>query len=294
MFRLLNLKKLGLAATQAEYIELALSYGFRGIDLDLVEFHQRVQTHGLQHARRLFDSAKIKLGTFDLPLDPGADEPIFRQALMDLKPLAETAAAVGCLRALTTVAPSSGQRPYHENFEFHRKRYNDVAAVLAPLGIRLGIGFCALGPVNSDGQFEFIRTFDALVLLVGTIAARNVGIALDLWHLWRSGGKVADVRKLSGQQIVAVDVADAPADQSRETVGLDGRLVPGETGVVELSAALSLLAELGYDGPVTPHIDRSRLGNLGREGVVRRVAEGFDKVWKAAGLSPGGKVAAKR
>ena len=47
MFRNLSTEGLGVSGRQSEIIELALSFGFKGIDLDLVDFQQQVQVNGL-------------------------------------------------------------------------------------------------------------------------------------------------------------------------------------------------------------------------------------------------------
>jgi sugar phosphate isomerase/epimerase len=291
MFRDLSLSALGLHASQAEHIELALSYGFRGIDVDVVELHERTQSAGVQHARRLIDSAKVRLSTFALPFDPTLPDKEFREQLAKLKPLAETAAGVGCTRAVTLLAPGSDLRPYHENFEFHRQRYNEVAGALAPHGIQLGIGFCAAPELRQDKAFEFIHSLDALLLLLSMCAARNIGLVVDLWDVCRSGGQVDDLRKLRGKTIVQVRVSDAPADKPLDELDGRARLIPGETGTIDAAAALAILSELGYDGPVTPNPDRSHLPT-GRDAVARSVGQGLDKVWKEAGLTAAGKLAA--
>lgn len=291
MFRDLSLSALGLHVTQAEQIELALSYGFRGIDVDIVDLHERVQASSIQHVRRLIDSAKIRVGAFEIPFDPAAHDDDFRPQLERLPALAETAAAMGCTRAVTTLAPASDERPYHANFEFYRQRYNDIAAVLAPHDIQLGVGFSAAPELRAGKAFEFIASLDALILLVGTIAARNVGLVVDLWDLWRADGSIDDLRKLAGRPIVQVRLSDAPADQNRDELDNHARLVPGEAGTIDAAAALVTLSELGYDGPVTPNPDRSHLPSS-RDAIVRAVGEGLDKVWKQAGLTPAGKLAA--
>ncbi|MGD9645483.1 MAG: sugar phosphate isomerase/epimerase family protein [Pirellulales bacterium] len=294
MYRDLSLQTLGLAATQAEQIELALTYGFRGLDLDVVEFQERVATYGMPHSRRLLDSAKLRITACRLPLDPAADEPDFRQALEQFKPQAELAAAIGCTRVVTTLAPGCDSLPYHENFELHRKRFGEIAAVLAPLEMRLGVGFAAAANLRSDKSFEFIHKLDALVMLVGTVGAKNVGVVVDLWDHYASGGTIEELRKLSPQQIVQVCVADAPLDRPREELTNEERLLPCETGVIDLPAQLVLLAEVGYDGPITPVPDRQRMGNLGRDATIRQIGAAMDQLWKAAGLTPGGKLSAVR
>ena len=58
MFKNLNPSALGVSGHQSEILELALTYGFRGIDLNIVEFATRVKLRGMPYARRLIDSAR--------------------------------------------------------------------------------------------------------------------------------------------------------------------------------------------------------------------------------------------
>src|SRR4051812_4869169 len=119
MFRNLSAPALGFSGRQSELIELALSFGFKGLDIDLADFKQTVKTYSLQHARRLIDSAKLKLGTFRLPIVWDEDDDRYKASLATLHDWAKLAAEVGFTRVVTTVAPANDLRPYHENFEFH-------------------------------------------------------------------------------------------------------------------------------------------------------------------------------
>jgi hypothetical protein len=67
-------------------------------------------------------------------------------------------------------------------------------------------------------------------------------------------------------------------------------LLPGETGAIDSAAALTALAEMGYDGPVVPMPHADRFKGLGRQQIFRTTSEKLDQVWKAAGLSPAGKL----
>jgi sugar phosphate isomerase/epimerase len=292
MFKNLSIDALGLSGTQNEAIELALSNGFRGIDLDLVDFHRQVQARGLPHARRLIDSAKLKIGSFQLPIDLEAEDADFRAALEKLPELAKLAAEIGCTRAATTLAPASDLRPYHQNFEFWRKRFAEVAAVLEEHSIRLGVGFLAAAERREGKAFQFIHQLDAMLMLLNLVNRRNIGVSLDLWQLHVAGGGIDEVRKLPVEQIVTVQLADIPADLDRQLAKETARLLPGETGVIEASAVLVSLAERGYDGPVTPWPDRSQLQGVRRDEVAKRAGQAMDSVWKGAGLSPAGKLAA--
>jgi sugar phosphate isomerase/epimerase len=304
MFKNLNPEALGLSTSQNELIELALSFGFRGIDLDVVELAAQVKEQGLPKARRLLDSAKLKIGAFKLPVRWYADEATFRGDLQKLPDLLGPAVEIGATRAMTNIEPASDERPYHQNFEFHQKRLAELAAALEPKGVRLGVGFSAAASDRQGKAFEFIHTLDALLMLLGMTPAKNLGVSLDLWHLWASGGSFDVVRtKLKPEQIVAVQVADVadpgpePEGQTPDGQTADGqpiasRRLPGETGTIDTPAVLTALAEMGYSGPVTPLPHSSQFAGMRRDQIVKLAGERLDAAWKAAGLSPAGKLSA--
>ncbi len=284
MFKNLNPSALGVTGHQSEVIELALTYGFAGVDLNAVEFATRVKRKGMEHARRLMDSAKIRIGTFPLPFDPDAPDEEFKQGVEKLPAAAEAAVAVGCTRCVVTVAPANDTCPYHENFEFHRHRFSEICRALEPHGVRLGIGFRAPEYLRRDHAFQFIHDFDALSLLVSMIPADNVGVLLDVWDFFVGGGSTEVVDSLSGRQVVAVQVAQLAADQPPAAIDANSRLLPSaEEGQIDLPAVLRLLHEKGYDGPVTPVPSRGALPSRRREVIVRRTGEALEQVWRAAG-----------
>jgi sugar phosphate isomerase/epimerase len=273
-------------------IESALSYGFKGLELDLVEFDSRVQGHGLEHARRLFDSAKLRFGFATLPFSPAADDSEFQAGLKTLSGLAEMSATVGCTRWVTNIEPASDERPYHSNFEFYRQRLGAVAQALEPHGIRLGVGFRAAPALRQDKAFEFIHGFDATQMLVGMAGASNLGLSIDLWQIFASGASVDLVRKLSAGQVVAVFLSDAATGTVAGSADEESRELPGENGSIDAVAALVMLAEMAYDGPVTPTSHPARLAGQGRQAILKLTRDRLDAVWKNAGLTPSGKLAA--
>lgn len=291
MFKCLSAEALGISTGQSETIEAALSFGFKGVDIDIASFAAHVNDRGLPHARRLLDSAKLKIGYFRLPIDLESDDAAWQNGLTALDSQAALAASLGCTRCLTWVAPASNDRHFHQNFEFHRTRFTDVARLLDAHGIRLGIGFHAAGDLRQGRAFEFIRTFDALGLLVSVVQAKNVGVVVDGWDLAASGGSIEALQKIGAEKIVAVQLADAPQNAAEQNWTSTARLLPGETGVVDSPAVLAALAAKGYDGPITPVPDPSRFQGIRRDAIVRLTGEQLDKVWKAAGLTPAGKPA---
>ncbi|MFH1267748.1 MAG: sugar phosphate isomerase/epimerase [Planctomycetota bacterium] len=293
MFKNLNASALGVSGHQSEIIELALTYRFQGMDADIVELATRAELHGMPYARRLIDSAGIHIGTFRLPLEWDTDDDVFRPELEKLSEYAQVAAEIGCTRCVATIAPAGDKRPYHENFEFHRHRFFDVSQALEPFNIRLGIGFRAAANLRQSQAFQFIHDLDALSLLVNMIGAPNVGILLDVWDLHVSGGSPENVRSLSAEQIVAVQLADVPAEDTPTAELTEAsRRMPLEEGGIDLPAYIVALAEIGYKGPVSFKPDRSALKGRRRDPIVRQVAGAMDMIWKAAGLTHDGKLAA--
>ncbi len=289
MLKTLSADGLGLSGRQSEVIELALSFGFHAMDLDMGDFANQVDAYGLAHARRLLDSARINVSHFRLPLvwdEWQEDDAQYDQGLERLAKIAELASSLGCQRCVSTVKPASDERPYHENFEFHRRRLGQISAILEPRGITMGLEFLAPAALRKSKAFQFIHTFDDLVQLAKASASDHVGVVVDLWHLHVSGGTLEPLAGFDPNRIVAVYLSDIPADVNIEEVTEDCRELPGQTGVIDCSAALTTLAEMGYDGPVAARVKRGSLHGKKRDGIVRTVRDRFTEIWAAAGLEP--------
>jgi sugar phosphate isomerase/epimerase len=290
MFRNLNLEGLGVSGRQSELIEWTLSYGFKGFDLDLREFGRQVETAGLERTQRLISGARLRFGSFVLPVNWQGDEDTFKSDLAALPQQAELAVSLGCLRATTMIEPAGDIRPYHENFELGRRRCAEIAAVLSPMNIRLGLAFIAPSAARRDRAFQFIHTADALTTLARTTGAKNVGIVLDVWQWHVAGGTLQQIQALTAQDVVAVNISDATTMAGDDSAAESTRVLPGENGTIDATAILTHLATIGYDGPITPNPHPSRFTGMKREDIVKLSSQAMDKVWQAAGLSKTGKL----
>ncbi|MBN1395828.1 MAG: sugar phosphate isomerase/epimerase [Pirellulales bacterium] len=279
MFKNLNPSALGITGHQSEIIELALTYGFAGMDLNVVEFASRAKLKGMDYAKRLIQSANIRVGTFALPLQLAGDDETFQEQLKKLPEYASHAAELGCSRATAVLAPADDARPYHENFEFHRGRLQEVCAALEPSGVRLAVGFQAAEYLRRDWAFQFIHDLDALTLLMNMAASANLGLLLDVWDVVACGGNLESVRKLPVEQIVAVQVADMPSDASFPDLDEKSRILPGgENGRIDVAGFIAVLREAGYDGPVTLKTSRGAFSSGRRDVIVKQAAEALGKV----------------
>ena len=95
MFKNLNTKSLGITARQNEMIELALTYKFSGFDIDIESLMQQAEQRGQEHATRFIDSANIRIGSFELPVDLAASDEDFARDLAGLAKVAELAETLG-------------------------------------------------------------------------------------------------------------------------------------------------------------------------------------------------------
>jgi sugar phosphate isomerase/epimerase len=289
MFKNLSPAVLGVSGRESEVIELALSHGFKGLDLSLVEFAQQVRDQGMARAARLLTSARLKLGSFPLPVRWQHDSPDYQADLQQLAELAAVAREAGCQRAVTTIEPASDERVYHENFEFHRRRLAELADLLAEDGIRLGVGFVAPHRCREDRAYQFMQTADEVLMLLGTVASPHIGLALDTWHWHLGGGTIQHLRSLAADKIVSVSLGDAEPGLTAANAESATRRLPGDGGAVDNAGVLAALAELGYHGPVTPTADPSQFAGQSRDQIVKSTAAAFDAVWKAAGLNQAGR-----
>jgi sugar phosphate isomerase/epimerase len=285
MYKNIDLTSLGISSITSDVIESLLTNNIKSINFDLAWLLEQAQSQGVDKARRLIDSARLKLGVFHLPfsLDAAPDE--FVAQLASAKESAELAKSFGCTRAVANLAPASDARPYHENFGFYGNRIREVVAWLEPLGMSLGLGILAPEHYRADHTYAFIQKFDQLLLLLKMSGVPHVGVHLDVWHWHLGGGTLEHLAGLNGEQITAVTLADCPAETTAANATDDARWLPGEVGTIDSAAVVTLLKEKGYSGPITPSVAASRVLHLGRDKSIREASGALDKVFAAAGIN---------
>jgi sugar phosphate isomerase/epimerase len=291
MFKNLNASFLGVSGHESEIIELALTCGFEGMDLNFEDFHGRAVAKGIDYARRLIDSAlntgRIQLGTFDLPIQWDVDDDVFGAELTKLPELAKMAADMGCKRCIATLTPAGDMRPYHENFEFHKFRFGDICKALAPLGIQLGLAFRAAEDLRKGQAFQFIHDMEGVTTLINMVDASNIGLAFDSWNFQLCGASIDELKKFSAGQIVSVRLADLPGDDvAPAEITEEHRFMPGATGRIDFEPIMAALRENGYDGPVTAAPHRKTLGRGRRDIIVEKAGQTLDRL-----ISPPSEVA---
>jgi sugar phosphate isomerase/epimerase len=260
------------------------------MDIDMEGLAARAKTHGLDYAKRQITGSRLEVGTFNLPFAFDVDDAEYAKRLEQLDTLITLAGELKCTRCVYRMPPFSLTRSYHENFELHRQRLTEVCKRFEPSGIRLGIAFQAAASHRQGRTFQFIHDFDALLLLLNVVEAANLGMVVDVWDLFLSNVTPLEaIRSVSTSQIIAIQLSDIPEGAVRAEMTEDKRLLPSATGQIDCAAVLSVLAELGYDGPVSIRADRSAFESPRRDRIAKQAAETLDQLWQAAGLHDAGK-----
>jgi sugar phosphate isomerase/epimerase len=279
MYKSLNGPAIGIKIPLPALIDLAKSTGFAGVDFDMRE------ALALPDAKALFTTSGIRPAQWSLPVNGAQSE--WAVDLDELAACARLAASLGAPRCATWVPSWSDSRDLATNTAHHIDRLTPVARVLADHGCSLGLEF--LGPVTlfQGHAHAFIHTMPAMLDL-GRKIGPNVGLLLDAWHLFTSGGTLADQARLRASDVVHVHINDAPKgvrfDQVIDTV----RHLPLETGVLDLAGFIRTLADIGYDGPVTTEPFNARLNAIAATDPIaaaHEVSAAMDRLWQISGLA---------
>ena len=263
----------------AEGIDLARRTGFAGLDFSI----QQAAELGAKAAANLFSDAGIQCGAWGLPARWNQDG--WRDDLAELPRYAEVAAEMGATRTSTWCPPTSAERDFESNWQWHLERFTPIAEILAEHGIRFGLEFLGPQTLRPADQHDFISTMEGMLELAADIGAGNIGLLLDSWHLYTSGGALEDLDKISNADIVNVHVNDAPSGLTMAEYLDNDRRLPGETGVIPLAGFMQKLAALGYDGPVTPEPFSARINAMEDPlEAATETAASMTRLWQLAGF----------
>jgi sugar phosphate isomerase/epimerase len=265
----------------SEAIAVAHDAGFAGLAFDSRAAARAIDEQGLAAVQEEFGQAGVKPALWNLPV-AWRDDDQWQADLRELPRLAATARELGATRTATYMPSGSDERPFRENFNWHVARLRPIAEVLRDEGCRFGIEFIGPRTYRAAFRHEFIHSLDGVMELNAAIGTGNVGLLLDSWHLYTSGGTIAEMERLTNDDVVVVHVNDAPAgiapDEQIDTV----RTLPMETGVIDLVGFMRALRKMGYDGPVMPEPFSQRLNDLAAtdpEAAAREAARSMDALF---------------
>lgn len=261
MFRNLNCGAIGVPANFEQAIAYAKLGEFEGIDVPLGEVMPLITQHGADHVRAIFADNGLQMGGIGFPVRWMGSEDDWNADLLNLPKYCEAASQIGATRAATWVPSWNDERDWDENYAFHIARLTPVAEIMAQYGVRMGLEFLGPKTLRDGKKFVFIYTMEQMLELCSKLGS-NAGLLLDAWHWYTSGGTLAQLAKLTNENVVYVHINDAPPDVPLDQQIDSVRALPGETGVINLTGFLQVLRDIGYDGPVTPEPFSARLNAI--------------------------------
>ena len=220
-------------------IDACAKRGFGGIVFWRREIGNRATAIG-EYARA------AGLGVVGLCRTPFLTGPLKRPTpaaiLDDFRAAIDMAAALGA-PVLTIV--TGGVEPGTRGLTDSLKRVGDITAEMAPRAAAAGVSLALepLNPVYAGDRSCLVTTRDALHLC-DFIGAPNVGVAIDVYHVWWDQTLAAELRRAGPERLLGYHLCDWLAD-TRDIL-LD-RGMMGD-GVADLAGLRAAVEGAGYAG----------------------------------------------
>jgi hypothetical protein len=271
MEKVLNQCGMGAGSRQSEIIELALTHRFDGIEVDMADLLARYEAMGKAFALQFFKSARVKTGTFKLPinLDVGQDE--FPAQMTKLEKVIDLAKELSCTRCFLEIESGSDRHTFLENFENHRVRLGAIGGKLAEAGIRLGIGL-ADNVQQCKRTYQFVRSAEELLTLLRMVGHSNVGLCINTFNWGLGKGKVEQLSAVKAEKISEVRLGDLPAGADLAKVTSAQVQLAGSQADSIAVPLMKFLQGLGWDGAVSMLAGAAMFSGKSRDAVFAEMA----------------------
>ena len=284
MYKNLNATVLGVSGRQSELIELAMTYGFRGLDIDIVDLVKRTQRSEFEKAARYLLSAKMLVSGFETPIDLDCDDAAFEKTLAQLPATIEIAGKVNARAGFLRLPAATDRLPFHEYFDVLRKRVDRIAEIFSANKVMLGLYFSTALESRENRQFKFIQDVDGFLAFFKACSNPSVGLVIDTFNWVVGGGTFEQLATIAGNRIAVLRLADAEVLPTVEDASLKMRQLAGTSGVIDNVRIVSILSKGGFDGPITAFGHASNFGGMTRDSIVAKSQDSLDNVLAGAGL----------
>jgi len=285
MYKNFSPAALGITGRQSELIELALTYGFRGFDIDMADMRRRSLRATPEDAFKYLRATDLVIGGFDVDVELDADDDVYKSQLAALHPVADLAAQWKVHHAFVNVPAATDRAAYPEYFEVIRARLTQVAEVLGARKLRLGVGFSACSESAAGKTFPFITKPDGLIALVKAVPAENVGLIVDSYHWLLGDGSLDQIGGLDAKKIVTVRLGSVAPGVAVADAQKADRVLPVLEGPLSHVAVVLKLKAIGYEGPIGPSASGTQYKDETREFIVSSGQEVIDAILTQAGIT---------
>lgn len=280
MYKILNSQGLGVGSRQNELIELALTYKFDGVEVDMVDLLGRHDTLGKEFACQFFKSASTDMGTFHLPVKLGGTDEEYQASVAKLDTIVDLATTLGSKQCYIKIEPTSKNFTFQENFEKHQSRLQEIGAKFEPHGIRIGLALQSAGVNVGEGEYKFIHTAEEILTLAKTVGQSNVGLCLDTWQWVVGGGALDQLQEVDAANLVTeLRLADVtPGTDLEKATRKDRTALPGDSADAFSFKVTQYLKSAGYDGPISVATAPTTFDDDARTKVVEDLSKRLDLI----------------
>jgi len=285
VFTTLSAEDLGLSVAFSKAISIAAAAGFEAVDLHMAELLSAPNVPSAGSIEAQLEEARLRGGGWWLPVEFREGKDRYVADLEQLHRAGPLAAALGSPWCLTWIWPFSDELDYKSNWALHVERLGRVARDLGEYGCKLGFEFIGSRTMRLGHKYDFVSTLPEALDLMDHIKMDNVGLLLDSYQWYTSGGDAEQLAALVEGSVIYVHLNDAPANREIANQVDNERRLPGSTGVIDIDRFLATLKRIGFDGPVAvePYDpDVNKLEPMDRASAARK---SLDAVLVKAGLS---------
>lgn len=274
----LSCGRIGVKANQKQAIDYANQYGFEAV-VPEAGYLGKLSDSQLEDLRAEMKDKRLVFSAAGMPVDFRNEESKFQQGLQSLPAYATALERAGVTRTGTWLMPTHAELTYNTNFKRHAKRLKEVSRILADHGLRFGLEYVGPKTLWSSKKYPFIHSMPEAQELIAAINVKGVGLILDSWHWYTAHETKDDILSLTNDQIIAVDLNDAPKGLEIDQQIDQKRELPMATGVIDLATFLNALNEIRYDGPVRAEPFNAELRKMPADQAVAATATAMKKAF---------------
>ena len=285
MYTCLSPGAIGIRAPLPEALELAAQTGFAGLGCDIKEVAALADERGTSYVQDLFAASGLRVENWGFPVQFREDDATYQAGVAELPRLAQVAAQLGMTRCATWMLPFSDEWQFAEHFDLMVQRLRPGAQILTDHGIRFGLEFVGPATLRQGHKYSFVSRMEGMLGLCAAIGTGNMGLLFDSFHWYTSHGNPQDIASLRNEDIVLVHLNDGIAGRGPDEQIDNERTLPGETGVIDLTAFLQGLDAIDYDGPVVVEPFSERIKAMQPLEAANATRTALQQVYSAAGLA---------
>ncbi|NJB72404.1 sugar phosphate isomerase/epimerase [Saonia flava] len=279
----LNPGTIGVRASLQESLDYAIKYGYESIVSSPKEL-MGYSSGQIDELNAKMKENNIGWGSTNIPVEYRQGKTKFHEDFKGLREHCKALEKVGATRMNTWIISTHNELTYNENMKQHAYRLGECVRVMKDYGISLGLEYLGMRTLMTMGRYPFIGSMKEGKELIEEIGESNVGFVLDSFHWYTANDTIDDIRSLTPEDIITVDLNDARSGFKRVDQQDGKRELPLVTGVINLKDFLQGLIDIGYDGPVRTEPFNQVLNDMENDEALKINMEAIKKSLALVGL----------